>query len=128
MKVREVVNFWLEGAEDSLDTAEKLFAAKKYHHCLFFCHLFVEKTLKALVVKKTGEHALPIHNLTRLAYYARIKLSKKQTKELEEITGFNIETRYNSFKKEFYKKATREFTEKWLQKAKEVHSWIKKML
>lgn len=67
MKVQEVVNFWLESAEDALDTAEKLFSAKKYHHCFFFCHLFVEKGLKALVVKKTKEHAFPTHNLAHLA-------------------------------------------------------------
>lgn len=128
MKVKEVVSFWLESAEDDFDTAKKLFAAKKYHHCLFFCHLFLEKALKALVVKKTGQHALPIHNLTGLAVQAELKLSQKRRKEFKEITGFNLEARYNSHKREFYKKATREFAKKWLKNCKETYLWTKTML
>ena len=128
MNVQKVIEFWLKSAEDDFDTAEKLFAVKKYHHCLFFCHLFLEKAFKALVVKKTGQHALPIHNLVRLASCAKLKLSQKRKKELKAITGFNLEARYNSHKREFYKKATKEFAEKWFKICKEIYAWVKKML
>jgi len=94
----------------------------------FFSHLFLEKALKALVVKRTGQHALPIHNLTRLAAYAKLKLSQKRKGELKEITSFNLEARYNSYKREFYKKATREFTKKWFKTCKEIYSWLNSLL
>lgn len=29
------VKHWADGARDAFDTAEKLFASKKYHHALF---------------------------------------------------------------------------------------------
>ena len=127
MKEQEVVSHWLKTAEDDLDAANKLFKAKKYHHCLFFAHLSLEKILKALVVKKTKKHALPIHNLKKLADDAELKLSQKKEKELREITTFNIEARYNGYKLSFYKKATKNFTQKWLKKIKEIYQWVEKM-
>lgn len=128
MKQQEVINHWLRGAQDDLDTADKLFKARKYHHCLFFAHLSLEKILKALVVKKTGKHALPIHNLNKLAADAKLELSQKKEVEFREITTFNIEARYNSHKFAFYKKATRQYAQKWFKKTKGVYQWIEKML
>lgn len=63
-----------------------------------------------------------------LASDAELQLSEEQKRALKEITSFNIEARYNSFKREFYKKVTREFTKKWFRKAKEIYSWVKEML
>lgn len=128
MNAKKAINYWLISAKDDLDTAEKLFQGKRYHHCLFFCHLFIEKTLKAAVVQKTGQHALPIHNLVKLSSDAGLKISEKRQEEFREISEFNIRARYNDFKRRFYKKATKEFTEKWFQKAKEIYLWIKKEL
>jgi len=42
--------------EGNLETAQIIFdSGKNYHHCLFFCHLILEKALKANVVKATGK-------------------------------------------------------------------------
>lgn len=128
MDAQKVINFWLESAEDDFDTAEKLFATKKYHHCLFFCHLFLEKALKALVIKKTGQHALPIHNLTSLAKKAEIELVSKREKELYTISRFNIKARYDSYKFKFYKQATKEYTQKWFKICQEIYQWLKEKL
>lgn len=128
MKVQEVIKFWLESAEDDLDTAEKLFEARKYHHCLFFCHLFLEKGLKALAVSKTGEHAQPIHDLTRLAKTAKVKLGPRKEKQLNTISRFNIKARYNSYKFKFYKQATKKYTLEWFNRCKEIYQWLKKQI
>lgn len=126
MDIQKVIDFWLESAEDDFDTAEKLFEAKKYHHCLFFSHLFLEKALKALVVKKTGQHALPTHNLTNLAKKAKIELTSKREKELDAISRFNIKARYNSYKFNFFKQATKEYTQKWFKICQKIYQWLKK--
>ncbi|MBM4401809.1 MAG: HEPN domain-containing protein [Candidatus Cloacimonetes bacterium] len=126
MKVQEVVNYWLKSAEDDLKTVEALWEKKRYHHCLFFCHLVVEKTLKALVVKKTGKHALPTHDLLVLARGSGLGLSSEKRDELSEINTFNIRARYDDYKLKSYKKATREYTEKWYKRSVEVFKWLKK--
>lgn len=79
-----------------------------------------------MVVKKTGKHALPIHNLIRLAKDAKLKLPSEQERILEEINTFNVRARYNDYKLEFYKKATQEYTEKWYKHSVEVFKWLKK--
>lgn len=128
MDVQKVTDFWLESAEDDLKTVEALWQSKRYHHCLFFCHLVVEKALKALVVKRTGEHALPIHDLLLLARKAGLELSSERREELSEINGFNIRARYDDYRREFYKKATREYTQIWHRRSTEVFKWLREQL
>lgn len=46
------IEYWLNGAKDDIVTAEILIQKNRLLHGLFFCHLVVEKGLKAHVVKK----------------------------------------------------------------------------
>ena len=102
---QEVVNFWLTASKEDFESAEILFQNKKYHHALFFCHLSIEKMLKAIIVNSTKTAPPLIHDLIRLAEKARLPLSEAQINELAEITTFNIEARYDDYKLSFRKKA-----------------------
>lgn len=126
MKLQEAIKYWLKSASEDLKTAESLLEANRYVHCLFFCHLFVEKILKALFVKKTKQSPPPIHNLHRLSEETGISFSKEQLALLDEINEFNIRARYNDIKFRFYQKATREFTKEYFKKAKALYLWLKK--
>lgn len=128
MDINEMIKYWLRSAEEDLKTAKSLFETKRYPHCLFFCHLFVEKMLKALATKKIGKPAPYGHNLLRFAEMSGIKFSTKQLDLLDEINTFNIEARYNDYKFQFYKKATKEYTQKYFEKAEKIYSWLKKQL
>lgn len=128
MDTQKLVDFWINSAADDIKTVEALWESKRYHHCLFFCHLVVEKALKAHVVKATGEQALPTHNLVRLARDAGLTVPPEKEADFEEINTFNIRARYNDYKLKFYKKATREYTEKWYQRSLEVFKWLKEQL
>lgn len=128
MDINEMIKYWVRSAEEDLKTAKSLFKAKRYSHCLFFCHLFIEKILKALVTKKIGKPAPYGHNLLRFAEMSSLKFSTKQLDLLDEINTFNIEARYNDYKFQFYKKATKEYTQKYFEKAEKNYSWLKKQL
>lgn len=110
---------------DAFATVQSLMTAKRYHHALFFCHLTIEKGLKAVFVKKTGKVVPPIHNLLLLAAQAGITLSSSQREQLLEINTFNIEARYDDYKRQFYKKATAEFTKEWITHTQNIHLWLK---
>lgn len=125
MTPQDLIKYWFDGASDALDTAEKLYMAKKYHFCLFFCHLALEKLLKGIVYLKTGQHAQPMHDLVKLSRQAKLQLSSKQEEQLDEITTFNVSARYDTIKRDFYKKATKNFTRIWFSKTKEVYQWLK---
>lgn len=116
----EPIKYWLESAKDSLDTSDKLFESKKYHHSLFFLHLSLEKILKALFVFLKEKSPFPIHDLPRLAEKCELKLNEKQKLQLVEISTFNVAARYDDYKLKFYKKATLSYTEKWRKIGKEL--------
>lgn len=121
------VDYWLTSSADDLDTAEKLFVAKKYHHCLFFVHLAVEKLLKAIYVTKKKEAAPPIHDLVRLAQKTEIvQLDQNTIDQLTEISTFNVAARYDDYKLQFYNKATETYATTWFNTAKILIETLKK--
>ena len=94
----------------------------------FFGHLAVEKILKALFAKDSGQLIPPSHNLLRLAKAVEIDISDEQKQKLIRITAFNLESRYPDYKNDFRKKCTSEFTKIELDKINEVFVWLKSIL
>ena len=82
INTEKLIDYWRKSAEKDHETAEYLLEGKKYSACLFFCHLMIEKILKALVVKETKTHSPYTHKLVDLAKLAKIKLNKRQINNL----------------------------------------------
>jgi HEPN domain-containing protein len=101
-----------------------LFTNGKYSSALFFCHLSVEKLVKALVVRATNTHAPYEHNLLKLVDVAGMHLPPERDAMLAEINSFNIGGRYDDYKATFYKKATQAFATEWMQSVKELRIWL----
>lgn len=127
-EISHLIHYWTKNAEEDLITADSLFKAQRYHHCLFFSHLFLEKLLKAIIIKRKRSHALPIHNLLKLAHDSHISVDKKLELQLATINEFNIRARYNDYKFEFYKKASQKYANLWFNRCKEIYLWLKKEL
>ena len=90
----KTINYWLEGAAYDLETGKSLLDARRFPYALFFGHLALEKALKALLVKESGEHAPFTHSLMILAKKANIELTEDMIDRLAEYTRFNIQARY----------------------------------
>jgi HEPN domain-containing protein len=88
------IEHWRLGADEDWQVAVELIQHGRIRHGLFFVHLAVEKTLKALVCRTTKQLAPPIHNLSRLAELTDIPLEEHQRDLLAEVNSFNIEGRY----------------------------------
>jgi len=128
INIREVISYWAESAKRNFETAKFLYKGKKYSDSLFFCHLTLEKILKALVVKKINTHAPYTHNLVDLAKKSKLILNEEQIENLTEINGFNIAGRYDEYKLTFYKKCTKNYADNWFKTSKELYLWLKKQL
>ena len=125
--VKKLVKYWKDSGLKDFEAAQSLFEKRLYPQCLFFCHLTLEKLLKALVIEKTQKFAPFIHDLKRLAEIAKIDLNKQQQNDLEKIFTFNIAGRYPEEKLEFYKKYNKkEITEKYFTITKGLILWLKK--
>jgi HEPN domain-containing protein len=128
MTQQEIIEFWSSEAREALQVAEHLFEKEDYSYALFFGHLAIEKIIKAVLVKKTGQTAPRSHNLLRLAKAAGLEISQEQQHHLIRITAFNLEARYPDYKGGFRTKCTASFTAGELEKIKEVFAWLKSML
>ncbi|MEK7161330.1 MAG: HEPN domain-containing protein [Patescibacteria group bacterium] len=122
----KTIAYLQESSGDDWRVAQKLFANKEYGYALFFCHLALEKLLKAVVVANTGTPAEYTHFLLRLAELADLPINQTQIADLKAITKFNIAGRYDDEKRRFRKEATREYTQKYLNITQEFIVWLKK--
>jgi HEPN domain-containing protein len=66
MDMNKQIEYWITGAEEDLESAKLLINNQKYLHGLFFCHLVIEKAMKAHIVKELKEIPPKSHNLLYL--------------------------------------------------------------
>jgi HEPN domain-containing protein len=128
IEVDKIVNHWIETSDNDFSTMLTLYDSKSYGWALFLGHISTEKLLKALYVKRFKEHAPYTHNLYRLGELIGLDLTEEYADWLDEITSFNLNARYDDYKKEFYKLCTPDYTKSWIEKIKNIRTWIKEML
>lgn len=120
----EVIRYWIEAAEENFASSQNMYDSGEYMWALFVGHLTLEKLLKANYVKTTDINVPRTHDLYKLAIRGGLELSEKHKDDLQYITLFNIEARYEEYKKEFSKKCTKNFACKNLKKIKELRKWL----
>ena len=128
INIEKTIIHWISRSDQDFDTLLNLYKTKDYHWALFIGHLVIERLLKALIVKKTGNHAPLTHDLRRLAKLAELDLAAEQKRYLDTITTFNLNARYDDYKKDFYKKCTAEYAQEWISNIEILRGWIKAML
>ncbi len=78
INVKKQILYWETGAEEELLNGRIMVENNRFLTSLFFCHLCLEKILKALVVKKTEQHPPRTHILSSLADTAGVVLDEFQ--------------------------------------------------
>ena len=53
VNIPKQLEYWIKGADDDIITADLLIKEQRILHGLFFCHLVIEKAIKAHYVKQT---------------------------------------------------------------------------
>jgi hypothetical protein len=84
--------------------------------------------LKAYYVQQMGKHAPLIHDLLRIAELGGLAISDEQSDWLDTITKFNINARYDDYKRKFYALCTASYAAEWVEKIKQIRVWIKQQL
>lgn len=91
------IQYWKSGAFDDLVTAKILIDKNRTLHGLFFCHLVIEKIIKALVVKQTKDIAPRSHNLIHLSEMAKIEFSHDDEIFLGILMKYQLQGRYPDY-------------------------------
>lgn len=126
----DLMNYWINSADEDYKVMNVLYKNRKNSYCLFFGHLLIEKLLKALYAKnnKSEPYAPKTHTLLLLVEKCNLTLTEEQIKKMQVIDTFNIGARYDDYKNSFYKKCTDEYTSEQLKNIEEVRKWLKKLL
>ena len=124
------VEYWLELADDDISAIKTLLNGQNYLHAGFFCHLVVEKALKAAIAYTTSEVPPKIHQLLDLAELAKVfdDLSEEQKKLLSELNPLNIDSRYPEYKERIVKTLSAERITRIFKETEAFLCWIKKKL
>ena len=126
----EIMNYWIESSEKDYEVMLDLKKSKRNSYALFFGHLVIEKLLKAVYAKnnKNAPHAPKSHDLDYLAEKMNLERTERQNDLLETISHFNLEARYDDYKKTFENKCNDEYTENQIKNIEEVRTWLKTLL
>lgn len=106
-----------------------MLTAKKYLYVGYFCHLIIEKVIKAYYWYSVHQEPPFTHNLILLANRSGLisLLDEEQKKVLNTLMPLNIEARYPSDKRMLLQQLTQERTEDIFMKTKELYKWIKSL-
>lgn len=122
--IKKVTNYWLDSSDKDFKTMENLMRSGDYNWAMFLGHLVIEKLLKAVYVKVHKKHAIHGHDLLRLTSSLGLELDSDKEEWLDQLTTFNLNARYDSYKQAFYELCTKEFAIEWKLKIEELRKWL----
>ena len=115
---------WAARARYDLRTAQAMFKSGRWLYVLFCCQQAVEKMIKSIIIKKTGELAPRSHDLTRLAGLAELETSEDQRELLLDLTNYYIESRYPDQISKLSARVSSASAKDFLKQTKEIMRWL----
>lgn len=94
INIEKQIEYWKKSAVSDVDTAGILLRNNKLLNGLFFCHLTIEKVLKAHYIKTQEKLAPKTHNLILLADKSLLIFNDNQYKHLAILMRYQLEGRY----------------------------------
>jgi HEPN domain-containing protein len=116
---------WYFQSDYDLETAVDMYKTGRTVYCIFMCHLSLEKALKGLLVKKTGEFPSKSHSLIYFIDKLELQLDDHKYEFLFMLNKISVPTRYPDDLRKLFAAYTKERTELILNQTKEVQLWIK---
>ncbi len=117
--MKEEVKRWIKLAEEDFETAKANFEIKKYRFASYLCQQTVEKSLKALLLKKTGK-IIKIHDLVELGKL--VGMEERFFNYIDKLTHIYLESRYPDAPEMSY---TSDETKEDIKIAQEILKWAK---
>ncbi|MDP3435051.1 MAG: HEPN domain-containing protein [Bacteroidota bacterium] len=116
---------WYFQSDYDLETAFDMFKSGRYVYCIFMCHLSLEKVLKGLLVKSKGEFPSKSHSLIYFVEKIELKMDDSYYEFLFTLNKISVPTRYPENLRKLVAEYSKERTENFLKRTKEIQSWIK---
>lgn len=123
-EVEKAIVYWRKIAERDYDTMIALFKTSRYPESLFFGHIVLEKSLKAIVVEETKEQPPRTHDLFKLSQLTKLDFDKKTIDFFDEMNNFNVRARYPEYKLKIYKICTKKYTQNKIEEIKKLYKLL----
>lgn len=95
--IEKQIEYWRTGSYDDLQTAKILIEKDRLLHWLFFCHLVIEKIIKAHVVKQSNDLAPRSHNLIYLSEKSNLFFNEDDEIFLGILMKYQLQGRYPDY-------------------------------
>jgi len=118
-------NQWYFQSDYDLDVAKSMLDTGRNIYCIFMCHLSIEKALKGLCIKRTGDFPAKTHNLIYFVDKIGLDISDADMEFLNMLNALSIPTRYPEDLEQLLKAYSKERTATILQQSKIIQRWIK---
>jgi HEPN domain-containing protein len=119
---------WADQAQYDFETGRAMLETGRYLYVLFCCQQAVEKVLKAVIAKRTGEMPPRVHNLVRLAEHAGVNANAAQSELMHELSRYYVETRYPDQIAEIAPDLSRDMAEEILGRTERLMQWLSSIL
>lgn len=119
---------WTEQAKYDLETARAMLDSKRNLYVLFCCQQAVEKMIKAIIAKRSGEMPPRIHNLMRLAEMGQVGLSDEKADFVRELTAYYVQTRYPEELAQLIADVDDGVAKRILEQTEAIFSWLESIL
>ena len=123
--IEKQIVYWTSSASDDLTSAKILVDRNRFLHGLFFCHLVIEKAIKAHVVKRTKNIAPRSHNLIYLAEKADLHFDEKGEIFLGVLMKYQLQGRYPDYNPII---PSKQKVNEYLINTEELFKWLKMKL
>lgn len=123
--LQKQIDYWINEAEDNIKSADILIQKDRSLHGLFFCHLVIEKAMKAHVVKETKEIPPRTHNLILLSERANLRVDDSNEILLGILMKYQLQSRYPDYDPII---PSKEKAQIYLDQTKELLQWLKEKL
>ncbi|MBW6481039.1 MAG: HEPN domain-containing protein [Bacteroidales bacterium] len=125
MKSDKTYTEWYFQADYDLEVAEDMLKSGRYVYCIFMCHLCLEKGLKGLFNKRTGEYPPKSHNLLYFVERIGLVLTEGDQEFLFALNKISVPTRYPENLKDLINEFNQVDTEIILNTSRNTLQWIK---
>ena len=129
MTKQEHIKYWNSQVDSDFNAAQVLCLAGYYAQSLFWAHLCLEKSLKALWITNNLENTPPfVHNLLRIAKECKANFIDTDYEFFVEMNIFQIKGRYPHYVESIENIITKEVAEEYLFKTKNILLCIQKKM
>jgi HEPN domain-containing protein len=114
-----------EQSEYDLGTADILIREDRFPYAVFFCHLAIEKALKAVYFSSLNKKPPKTHNLIYLIEEIDLDIPGHLLRSIMRINRVQIESRYPDDLKKLLMNYDRNIIDEIFNTSKEIIQWLK---